>query len=70
MVTDTYSEMLINPSIIPRYLHQTKVVGIPKPDGGVRPLCIQECFVKVLNKVLTRKITEIVRGEIEDIQNA
>lgn len=68
IVTNVYNEMLEHPEKVPKQYYRAKVVGIPKADGGVRPLCVQECFVKVLNKVLARKITEIVRDKIDNIQ--
>lgn len=68
MVTSVYNEMLEHPEVVPKQYYRAKVVGIPKANGGVRPLCVQECFAKVLNKMLARKITEIVRDKIDNIQ--
>lgn len=68
VLAETFNFMLTEPEKILPQLHLARLIGIPKPKGGARPLCIQESLIKVLNKILTAKITSIVRDQIVGTQ--
>lgn len=59
-----FNHILNHPEDIPKQYFMARVTGILKPDGGTRPLCIQETILKVLNKIVTLKITSIVRDKL------
>ena len=59
-----FNHILNHPEDIPKQYFMARLTGILKPDGGTRPLCIQETILKVLNKILTLKITDVVRDKL------
>lgn len=63
-----FNHMLKCPGIIPKQYNIARLVGIPKPDGGTRPLCVQETLIKILNKILAIMITRIVRDKLVGTQ--
>ena len=58
------NEMLLDPRVITQQLTTARLIGIRKSNGGVRPLCVQETLIKVLNKILTLKITSEIRESL------
>ena len=68
IMAEMYNEWLYCPQKIHPQFQKALLVGIPKSDGGIRPLCIQECLIKILNKILMDKIMKLVRDEMRNIQ--
>lgn len=68
LIAKLLNDILTNPERMPRQLCMARLIGIEKPNGGVRPLCIQETLIKVLNKILTIKITNIIRESLMTTQ--
>jgi hypothetical protein len=47
---------LAEDSILNAVLCSSSLVGIPKPDGGIRPICMGESLVRLCTKLVMRKI--------------
>lgn len=64
ILTDMYNEILMRPDCMPQQMTMARLMGIEKPNGGTRPLCIQETLLKVMNKIMTLKVMEIIRDSL------
>ncbi len=63
-----YNHALLHSEEMHPQMYTSKCVGIPKKNGGVRPLCIQEAIIKPLHKIISMKIERVVREKIERTQ--
>ena len=63
-----FDYILAHPEEIPQQLNMARVIGIRKPNGGIRPICVQETLIKALNKILSLKITQLVRNDLMSTQ--
>lgn len=60
--------MFKSPEQVPGQLYTAKLVGIQKPGGGIRPLCMQEVLTKLLHKILLKKMMKYVASNINETQ--
>ncbi len=64
MLRNTIQDVIDNPNRVPDQLFTTRLIYIPKNNGGIRPLGTEEMLLKVANKVvnttLMTKITEYI----------
>ena len=63
-----YNHLLQHPESAHQQLYTSRCVGIGKKDGGVRPLCMQECLIKPLHKILASKVERLVVGGVSPLQ--
>lgn len=68
VIKDTLTEIYNNPDKVPDQLYTARLVGIEKPNGGARPLCMQEAITKLLHKILADRITTLVSPHIAEYQ--
>lgn len=54
LVTTCFNDLLARPELIEQVpaLYAFNVIGIPKPRGGFRPICIQESLLSVFHKAV------------------
>ena len=67
-VTRMYNKLLFHPDNAHPQMYTSRCVGIPKRNGGIRPLCVQEAIVKPLHKIIGIKIERIINEKIEKTQ--
>lgn len=68
-LTSMLNDMLTDPeNCIHPQLFVSRLVGVRKKDGGLRPLCIQESVIKLFHKVLVMKINNIAAVQMQNIQ--
>ena len=67
-ITRTCDFIIKHPEQVHQQLYTSRCIGIPKKDGGTRPLCVQESITKILHKVIAKKIERLVKEELGDIQ--
>ena len=56
MLRDTLNFMLNNPEKVDAQAFTAQAYFLPKKDGKVRPIVLQECLTKILHKCINRRI--------------
>ena len=68
ILKDAVTEIYINPDKVPEQIYTAKLVGIEKPGGGARPLCMQETIAKILHKIIANRVTTYVASHMMELQ--
>ena len=68
MLRNTVQDVINNPNKVPDQLFTTRLICIPKNNGGIRPLSIEEMLLKVTNKVVNTTLMTKIKEYIEDSQ--
>lgn len=56
------------PNVAPSELFTSRLICIPKKSGGLRPLCVEETVLKVVNKIINASITPYILKAINPMQ--
>lgn len=68
MLKNVLTRILLMPDAVPEQLYVARLVGIKKPNGGKRPLCMQESLVKMLHKIITDRVMPYVAPSLATTQ--
>ena len=60
----------ISVSGYPQYFRINKAVGLAKSDGDIRPICIMNCFSKVYDVLISRRIEPYLTAALPNCQTA
>lgn len=68
MLLETLNFMLNNPSSIDAHAFTAQAYFLPKKDGKVRPIVLQECLTKILHKCINTRILNAIRSTMPQNQ--
>lgn len=61
MLLETLNFMLNNPAQVDAHAFTAQAYFLPKKDGKVRPIVLQECLTKILHKCINTRILNAIR---------